>query len=144
VDGYLRTLLRETLAGAQVKRHVLPSPIVHEQFQRSEGRRTRLLCYIGLLAIGTHPLAFNPAIAVLSANRKLMHRLVRDRTNCVQHIHLRLDLLLECRVGLSVFEISRQMAEMTGKRIPLAGISRFPPRELDDAVMQSLSQFFIA
>src|SRR5207248_4000179 len=67
VNAYLRQAARESLAGADIKGHARPAPIIDEQLERDVGLSGRMRIDSGLLAIARNALAIDNSGTVLSA-----------------------------------------------------------------------------
>ena len=80
--------LGQPLAGADVKRHVGPAPVVELQLQRHEGFDVRMRIDKLFAAIGGNVLAVDRALAILAAHGARENVLGLHGLNGVQHFRL--------------------------------------------------------
>jgi Glucose-6-phosphate dehydrogenase, NAD binding domain/Glucose-6-phosphate dehydrogenase, C-terminal domain len=68
LDRDLRSFHRQSLSGAQIKRHAVPPPVVHKQFQRCQSLRIRIRCHTRFIAICADLLPAHFSRAILATH----------------------------------------------------------------------------
>ena len=88
LNGDFRCLLGQALPGAQIKRHVLPAPVVEEQLQCDKRLRPGIARHAVFFAITGRLFSVGVAGTILSAHRALRDRVALNRTGRMEHVRL--------------------------------------------------------
>ena len=86
MNGNLRVSGGQPFAGAQVKRHLLPSPVVHVELDRRKRFRGRISGHAGFRTVSPDTAAFDPASAILAPDSTLMDLLRANDPNSAENI----------------------------------------------------------
>ena len=88
LDPHFARALRQAFAGAQIKRHAGPAPVVNEQFQCDVGFHVGIRFHFRFLPVARHRLAVHRAGEILAAHDLFRHVFGTQRADGFEQFHL--------------------------------------------------------
>ena len=87
LDANLGRFGQETLSGAEIERHILPTPIVDKKLNGSKRFGRRLGGYTGLFTVADNFFPLKSAGPILTPDSKLIDSPFGYLPSCAEHIH---------------------------------------------------------